>query len=147
MVPVPEEHVQAVMQFVLRAIARATAQDWDNDSVAELWEGIDESSRSVIAFVARAAAADVELDIVEAARKLQITPRETTAIINELTNTARESNRPSLITTRVVNERLPNGRTTEKRVLQMDPDLAAVIRDTERAELLDVGTLPTGTDE
>jgi hypothetical protein len=29
----------------------------------------------------------------------------------------------------------------------MDPDLAAVIRDTERAELLDVGTLPTGTDE
>ena len=147
MVPVPEEHVESVMQFILRAIARASALEWDGDAVAELWNDIDESSRSVLAFVGRASAAGKELDLAEAARLLQITPRETTAIVNELNNTARDANRPQLIATRVISERLPNGRTAEKRVFQMDPEVADIVCAAERAELLEVKPSANGAEE
>ena len=55
--------------------------------------------------------------------------------MNELNGLTRDDNRPSLITTRSVTERLPNGRTTEKRVLQMEPEVAELVRAAEQAEL------------
>jgi len=36
-----------------------------------------------------------------------------------------------------VSERQPNGRVTERRVLSMEPDLAAFVRAAEEAELRD----------
>ncbi len=33
MVPVPEEHVEDVMQFILRAMARASIEPWDQPSL------------------------------------------------------------------------------------------------------------------
>lgn len=137
MVPVPEEHVEEVMQFVLRAITRASILPWDKDSIGELWSEIDESSRSLIAFVARESATGRELDVVDAARKLQVTPRETNAIVAELNNRARDGSRLNLLTGRNVTERLPNGRITEKRVLQIDPEIADIIREVEKADLLE----------
>ena len=137
MVPVPEEHVEAVMQYVLRAIARASILPWDKDAINELWSEIDESSRSLIAFVARESAVGGEMDVADAARKLQVTPRETNAIVVELNNRARDKDRLNLLNARNVTERLPNGRTTEKRVLQIDPETADVIREVEKADLLE----------
>jgi hypothetical protein len=137
MMPVPEEHVEEVMQFVLRAIARAAIQPWDAESIGEIFHGVDEASRSLLAFVARASAEGSELDAAEAARKLQLTTREATGIANELSQMTREAERPSLITVRVVAERLPNGRTMDKRTLQMDADVADLIKAAERAELAD----------
>ena len=46
MVPVPEEHVEAVMQFVLRAVAQAALQDWDTESLTKLWEDSDEATQN-----------------------------------------------------------------------------------------------------
>jgi len=135
--PVPEEHVEAVMQFVLRAIARASIGPWDKDSINELWSEIDESSRSLISFVARASASGNELDVADAARKLQVTPRETNAIVVELNNLARDKDRLTLLNARNVTERQPNGRMTEKRVLQIDPEIADIIREVEKADLLE----------
>ena len=137
MVPVPEEHVEAVMQFVLRAIARASIGPWDKDLINELWSEIDESSRSLISFVARASASGNELDVADAARKLQVTPRETNAIVVELNNLARDKDRLTLLNARNVTERQPNGRMTEKRVLQIDPEIADIIREVEKADLLE----------
>ena len=57
MMPVPEEHVEEVMQFILRAIARASIQPWDAESITKLYGEVDEASRSLLAFVARASAA------------------------------------------------------------------------------------------
>ncbi len=42
---------------------------------------------------------------------------------------------PASITIRTVTERLPNGRTTEKRVLHMDPEVSELVRAAEQAEL------------
>ena len=54
MVPVPEEHVQDVMQFVLREVAKASQLPWDEESVAQLFGEVDEASRSLLAYAARA---------------------------------------------------------------------------------------------
>jgi hypothetical protein len=147
MVPVPEEHVEDVMQFVLRAVARASIELWDGDSVAAMWAEIDEETRSLLAFVARAAAEGRELEVLEAARQIQMTPREVTGILNELNVLTRDSNRPTLVVARNVPERQPNGRTREKRVLGMDAEVADLVRDAERKELSDArSALPGETD-
>ncbi len=137
MVPVPEEHVEAVMQFVLRAVAQAALEDWDREALVKLWEDSDEPTRSLLSFTARAAAADTQPEVPEIARQMQLNAREALAIVNELTAGAKDANRTALVTVRTTTERLPNGRTVEKRVLVIAPDVAEMIREIERAELLD----------
>jgi hypothetical protein len=137
MVPVPEDFVEEVMQFILRAIARASIQPWDTESATEIFGEVDEATRSLLAFVARAAVDGGELDAADAARKIQLTVREAAGIMNELNTLARDANRPILINSRMVTERLPNGRTSEKRVLSMEPDVADLVRAAEQAELRD----------
>jgi len=137
MVPVPEEHVQDVMQFILRAVAQASIEPWDEKSLAEAYHEVDEMTRSLLAFVARAAADGKELDIISAARQIQMTHRDVNGILNELLATARETNRPALMVGRTITERLPNGRVTDKRVLIMEPDVADLVREVERQELLE----------
>jgi hypothetical protein len=139
MMPVPEEHVEAVMNFVLRAIARAAIDPWDEESVGRVFLEVDEAARSLLSFVARAAADGSDLDAGEAARKIQLTVREVLGIMNELNATNREANRPPLITAKMVNDRLPNGRVTEKRVLNMEPEVADLIKAAEQAELREAG--------
>jgi hypothetical protein len=135
MVPVPEEHVEEVMQFILRAIARASIEPWDAESVTQVFHQIDEEARSLLAFVARAASDGSDLDAAEAARKIQLTVRESLGIMNDLNAIRREVNRPTLINARMVTDRLPNGRVTEKRVLNMDPEVAELVKAAEQEEL------------
>ncbi|MET0902832.1 MAG: hypothetical protein ABWZ52_06310 [Acidimicrobiales bacterium] len=135
MVPVPEEHVEDVMQFILRAIARAALEPWTPESVTSIFEEVDEATRSLIAFVARASLEGKDLPDADAARQLQLTVRETMGIMNDLASTIRSVNRPALISTRGVSERLPNGRMTERRVFVMDLEVAEMVTEAERAEL------------
>jgi hypothetical protein len=137
MIPVPEEHVEEVMQFVLRSIARAAIDPWDPESITEIFEQVDEASRSLLAFVARGSVDGGELDAADAARKIQLTVREATGIMNELNALTRDANRPTLILARSVTDRLPNGRVKEKRVLYMEPEVAEMVREAEKAELQD----------
>jgi hypothetical protein len=136
MVPVPEEHVAAVMQFILQAIQKASLEEWDAESLANLWEDADEATRSLLAFAARAASSQTELEVGEAARQIQLTQRDVTAIVNELSSVAREASRAPLLSLRTTTERLPNGRTTQSRVVSISPEVAETIREVERAELL-----------
>jgi hypothetical protein len=145
MVPVPEEHVEAVMQFILRAVARASIEDWDEESLDKLWNESDEATRSLLSFTARATAAGSDLEITEAARQMQLDARETTAMVNELMNLERDANRAGLITIQATRERLPNGRTIDKRVLIMTPEVADLVREVERAELM-AATPPGSSD-
>ena len=137
MVPVPEEHVEAVMQFILRAVAQAALEDWDADALTKLWGDLDEVGRSLLSFTARATQGGNELDIAEAAQQIQVNQREVMAIVNELSNTARSSSRSHLISWRATTDRLPNGRTVEKRVLVMTPEVAELVYEIDRADLLD----------
>ena len=66
MIPVPEEHVEEVMQYVLRAVARAAIQPWDTESIGAIFSEVDEATRSLLAFVARASADGGELESADA---------------------------------------------------------------------------------
>jgi hypothetical protein len=138
MVPVPEQHVEDVMQFVLREVAKASLEPWDEESVSALFHEIDEASRSLLAYAARAVMTGKELKESEAADLVQLRQREVVGIMRELNERASKANRPALVTTRIVTETLPNGRTTEKRVLWMSDEVAPLVRNAERDELAEV---------
>jgi hypothetical protein len=138
MVPVPEEHVQDVMQFILREMAKASLEPWDEVSVTQLFREVDEESRSLLAYAARATISGKELSEGDAADLMQLRAREMAGIMRDLNERASKANRPALVMTRTVTETLPNGRTTEKRVLWMQEELAPLIHAAERAELADV---------
>jgi hypothetical protein len=134
-VPVPEEHVEDVMRFVLRAMSRASILPWDAESFAELWSETDELSRALMAFVARAALEDFDLTDREAAEKVQIRPREVHALAAELQQESHRRRRPAVLTMQMVEDELPNGRIVEVRVLLMDAEVAQLVADAERADL------------
>jgi hypothetical protein len=138
MVPVPEEHVQDVMQFVLREVAKASLEPWDEESVSNLFHDVDEESRSLLAYAARATISGKELSEAEAADLVQLRQREMAGIMRDLNERATKANRPTLVGTRTVTETLPNGRTVEKRVLWMSEEMAPLVHSAERAELADV---------
>lgn len=133
-VPVPEEHVEEVMQFVLRAMTRASQEPWDDESIGKLFDEVDELSKALLAFVARAVSTGKDLSQNDAASMIQLSGRETMAIQRELNELARAAGRPTLISQRTINEPLPNGRTTEKRIFSMELDVAQLVRDAEQRE-------------
>jgi hypothetical protein len=138
MVPVPEEHVQDVMQFVLREVAKASLEPWDEESISTLFHEVEEEGRSLLAYVARAIASGKEITEADAAALLQLRPREMAGLVRDVNERAARASRPNLLLARVVTETLPNGRTTDKRVLTMSDELAPLVRNAERAELADV---------
>lgn len=138
MVPVPEEHVEDVMQFVLREVAKAKLEPWDAESVAAVYNDVDEVGRSLLAYAARAVTSGKDITERDAADQVQLRPREVVGVLRELNDRAAKSDRPPLITTRTVTETLPNGRTSEKRVLWMSNELAPLVVEAERAELAGV---------
>lgn len=138
MVPVPEEHVQDVMQFVLREVAKASLEPWNEESVSRLFHEVDEEGRSLLAYAARATISGKDLSEADAADLLQLRQREIAGIVRDLNDRAINANRPNLVSTRVVTETLPNGRTVDKRVLWMSEEVAPLVHNAERAELADV---------
>jgi hypothetical protein len=138
MVPVPEEHVQDVMQFVLREVAKASLEPWDEGSVAELFREVDEASRSLLAYTARASMGGTDITELQVADMMQLRQREVVGLLRELNERAAKANHPTPVITRTVTETLPNGRTAEKRVLSMSDEVALFVRNAERAELADV---------
>lgn len=134
-VPVPEEHVEDVMRFVLRAMSRASILSWDAESFAELWSETDELGRALMAFVARAALEDFDLTDREAAEKVQVRPREVHALAAELQQESHRRRRPAVLTMQMVEDELPNGRIVEVRVLLMDAEVAQLVAEAERADL------------
>jgi hypothetical protein len=138
MVPVPEEHLQDVMQFVLREMAKASVEAWDAESISELFGEVDEASRSLLAYTARASMGGSDLTEAQAADIMQLRQREVAGIVRELNDRAAKSSRPTLLVTKTITETRPNGRTAEKRVLSMSDEVAPLVRDAERAELADV---------
>lgn len=136
MVPVPEDQVQEVMQFVLRLMARAAVTPWDEQSLEALYADVDEPSRALLAAVADATIAGSPIDEQEAANTIQLNRRELAGIVRDVNEQAQEAGHPILLQRRSVSKVLPNGRTTEVRVLLMPDDIAPLVRRLDRAHLL-----------
>ena len=135
MVPVPEEHVQDVMQFILREVSKASLEPWDDESISQLFHDVDEASRSLLAYIARASTSGKDMTEAQAADMMQLRQREVVGIVRDLNERATKANRPAVLLMRTVTETLPNGRTTEKRVISTSEDVAPLVRAAERTEL------------
>lgn len=143
MVPVPEEHVEDVMNYMLKALARANQEQWDQESVTELFSQVDELSKALLAHVARAITEEREVYETDAAKTVQLSLRETAAIVRELNELAREQNRPSMIVRRPTVEILPNGRTMDRYAIVVEREVAPLILEAEKADLA-ANPLPGG---
>jgi len=135
MVPVPEEHVQEVMQFMLRTLTRASQEEWDQENITRIFSEVDEISKTLLTHLARATMTGEEVFEASAAKAVQLSNRETTAIVRELNEVSREENRPSLIARRASVEVLPNGRSTERFAIVVEEEVAPLILEAEKADL------------
>lgn len=135
MVPVPEEHVVDVMLHVSRLVARASVVPWTDEAVAELFDEVDEASRSVLSLVARSTAAGKEVSDEDAADALELNVREIRAITRDVSEVAQRSKHEPMLALRETSVLLRNGRTVQKRLFTMTEAVARAIRAHERSSV------------
>lgn len=146
MVPVPEEHVVDVMMHIARLVARASVVPWTDEAVAELFDDVDEASRSLLSFVARSAIAGKDVSDEDAADKLELNVREVRAIARDVNEVAQRDKREPLLALRETPVVLRNGRTVQKRLFVVAEPVARAIRSHERAGLREEPDAPAGAD-
>jgi hypothetical protein len=146
MVPVPEEHVVDVMQHVARLVARASVIPWDDASVADIFDEVDEASRSVISLTARSILANKDLTDEEAATSLELNVREIRAIVRDVQEVSTREKREPLLSLRDTTVVLRNGRSVQKRVFAMSEPVARAVRAHERSTLDVGGEMPADPD-
>jgi hypothetical protein len=134
MVPVPEEHVVEVMQYVTRLVTRASVLPWDDESVRAFFAEGDEASRSLLSLAARAMVANKQLSDDDASSSLELSNREIRAILRDLNERAMRDNREPLVTLRDAQVELRNGRTVDKRLFTMTEANARLLRAADRSE-------------
>jgi len=88
MVPVPEEHVEAVKRYVAWADARGETTPWDESSLSDVLAGLPPPCRDLVSLVARATLEPDLLSVTEAGRRLGRTPREILGTIVEVNHGA-----------------------------------------------------------
>jgi hypothetical protein len=139
MVPVPEEHVQDVMQFVVRLASQASVEPWTAESITQLFEEIDEPSRALLSAVAKGVLRGNPLSEGDVGAVVGMTWREVMGMVRELNDTAGVQSHPALVSRRSTTATLPNGRTREVRGLVIADDVAQLVHDADRAQLLAEG--------
>jgi len=135
MVPVPEEHVVDVMQHVARLVARASVIPWDDDALVELFEEVDEISRSVLSIVARSATAGKDISEEEVAQAIELNVRELRTIVRDINEVATRDKREPVLALRDASVVLRNGRTVQRRMVSMNEGVARAIKAYERSSL------------
>ena len=88
MVPVPEEHVQDVMQFVVRLASQASVEPWTQDAVAQVFEEIDEPARALLSSVANGVINGKPLTEADASAIIGMNWREVAGMVRELNEVA-----------------------------------------------------------
>ena len=139
MVPVPEEHVQDVMQFVVRLMSQASVEPWNEETIAQLFEEIDEPARALLSAVAKGVISGTPLTEGDAAAVIGMTWREVGGMVRELNDAAAAGGHPALLSRRSLSATLPNGRTRDVRGLALDDEVAQLVHAADRAQLLAEG--------
>lgn len=135
MVPVPEEHVEEVMQTILRVAAQARTKPWDAEAIGDWFRRSDEVTKAVLSVVARGSLKQGKVADARVAEAVELSIREILGLIRELNEAVERESRPSIVFHRVEAETLPNGRVTEQRVIWSNSDVASWIRAAEQEEL------------
>jgi hypothetical protein len=147
MVPVPEEHVVDVMTYIARLVTRASVVPWTDEAITELFDEVDEASRSLISLVARRTTAAKDLSDEDAAASLELNVREVRAIMRDVNEVAQRDKREPILALRDTSVVLRNGRTMQKKMFVMAEPVARTVRAHERASLGEERSAPAATAE
>ena len=132
MVPVPEEQVFDVMQFIVKSARRANLEPWDQAAVDEFFLAADEPIRSLLSTVARSTLAgrEVGTDTVIKAMELQL--RDLGGILKLVEQGCQDMSRLPLYEVRTDTEVGPSGRPRPVRKFVMDEAVARMVRSAEQ---------------
>jgi hypothetical protein len=124
MVPVPEEYLTEIMDFVVRMAAAERIQGWNDDDIATLVDTVDDAARSLLGLVAGHALANQHVPEPEAAREIGLSMRETLGLTRELNNLAIAHGHPELVKSNEVTRVQPDGTTEDFMALTMERTIA-----------------------
>jgi hypothetical protein len=133
MVPVPEDHVVDVMQYIARLVTRAAVVPWNKESVSDHFDEIEEVGRALLSFVARSTVAGKDVTEEDAASELEMSTREIREIAREINVGAQRKGFEPMFALREASIVLPNKRTVQRQVFSMADAVARMIRAHERA--------------
>jgi hypothetical protein len=138
MVPVPDEFVVDVMQYVTRLVARASVIPWTKESVEDFFDPLDETAKALLSLVARYTVADKEVGYDTATEALELSEREIKEIAREINDAARGNSLAPPLAANEASVVLRNGRVAKKWLFIMTEPVARMIRAHERASLAGV---------
>ena len=131
MVPVPEEHVVDVMQYVAKLASRASREPWDPDAVDAYFLDADEGVRSLLSLAARTALAGKEITAMEAMHALELKMQDLASILGPINEAAKDGNRMPLLELLPGERVAPGGKKRVVRNVVMDRAVAEMVRNAE----------------
>jgi hypothetical protein len=138
MVPVPNEFVVDVMQYVSRLVSQASLVPWDKEALGDFFDSIEETGKALLSLVARYTVADKDIGYDQASEQLELSDREIREIAREINMGAQRQHFEPLLVTRETAVQLRSGRTTQRWLFIMAEPVARMIRAHERADLAGV---------
>ncbi len=138
MVPVPDEFVVDVMQYVARLVARASVIPWTKESIEQFFDETEEINRALLSFVARSTVAGKDVSDEDAAESLELSVREINALSRDINTEAQRNKNEPLLGLREAQVQLRSGRVAQRRLFNMNESVARMIRSYERASLPNV---------
>lgn len=130
MVPVPEEHVERVMRYVLKLVRQDELEDWDEESMHQFFAESDEITRAILSYVAQPDhAGRVRKD--QAARSLELQRYLPKAVQSLKKRSKKDYGRVPPVRSEKESGEGPGQSTVP--MLVMDEEVAELVRSAERA--------------
>ena len=135
MVPVPNEFVVDVMQYVSRLVSQASLVPWTKEAIGEFFDSSEEVTKSLLSLIARYTVATKDVGYDEATEQLELSEREIREIAREIIVAGQKQRFEPLLGTRETTVQLRSGRMAQRWMFIMADPVARMIRAHERADL------------
>lgn len=136
-VPVPEEHVEAALEIVLRMIEEGRQTPWTEEHVLDLLGDLDPAARRLIELASDAKSSGGVLTMEQATESLGANRRVVKGLIQELNARAREVDHPRLLITQVDAEAMAGSKVREVESVAMPEGVAEIFTVVLRSSGLD----------
>jgi hypothetical protein len=131
MVPVPEEYVTQVMQLVIdmtKGTAETDSQQWGETAIETFLIQADDATRSLVSLLAKNALEGRDVTDQAAADFLQLSMRDTVALLREVNERAGDAGLPPLVELTTATTPIASGQAREVRVLSLPEEVARFVQ-------------------
>jgi hypothetical protein len=132
MVPVPEEYVTQVMQLVIdmtKGTTETDSQQWGEAAAEKFLADADDATRSLVSLLAKSALDGRDVTDQNAADFLQLSMRDTVALIRQVNGRAADAGLPALVELTTATTPIASGQAREVRVLSLREDVARFVQE------------------